>query len=57
MPRWKPKTPREKFLGELKKLETKIAAKRTELAELEAFRSQLETIVGATAQTEGKAQH
>jgi len=47
MPRWKPKTPYEKFQAELKKLESRILAKRAELAELETSYQQLEMVVNA----------
>jgi hypothetical protein len=49
MPQWKPKTPYEKFLAELKRLETRIAAKKAELAELEMARKQFEEVVRALA--------
>lgn len=52
MPKWKPKTSHEKFLAELRKLDTKIAAKRAELAQLERTRQQIDMVVAALA--EGK---
>jgi len=56
MPRWKPKTPHEKFLAELQRLEVRISAKRRELEELESSRKQLEMVVNALAEVNsGKA--
>jgi phage shock protein A len=51
MPRWKPKTPREKFLAELKKVEDRITAKKAELAQLERTRIQMEAVVAALSES------
>lgn len=47
MPRWKPKTPYEKFQNELSRLERKISAKKIELADMEKLRHQLEAALSA----------
>lgn len=52
MPRWKPKTPLEKFQAELRRLETRISTKRAELAELESNKKQLEMVVHALGQSD-----
>lgn len=49
MPRWKPKTPYEKFQAELKKIDARILAKQAELVELESARKQLKMVVTALA--------
>ena len=52
MPKWKPKSPREKFQRELDKLDAKIAAKRAELQGLEKARKQIEMVVSALSEVD-----
>lgn len=47
MSRWEPKTPAENLAGSLKRINTRIEAKRAEIRELEEQKKQVEQAVAA----------